>query len=153
MVAFATAGIAVLAGVYFPLSVLPEWLGDIARALPFSWALDLLRDCLLGGDPSVEQAPGPDRILRSRGPGIAGPVLRRGQSREAHRHSRAVLSDSEQAGTLRLMRDATGLVHDYLLMMRGAERTFAAIAESWPHAPIVTTLYSQDGTDGRFSGR
>ena len=53
LVAFATAGIAVLAGVYFPLSVLPEWLEDIARALPFSWALDLLRDCLLGGDPSV----------------------------------------------------------------------------------------------------
>ena len=28
----------------------------------------------------------------------------------------------------------TGLVHDYLLVMRGAERTFAAIADCWPSA-------------------
>ena len=53
LIAFATAGIAVLAGVYFPLSVMPEWLETIAKALPFSWALDVLRDALLGGDPSV----------------------------------------------------------------------------------------------------
>lgn len=53
LVGFSTAGIAVLAGVYFPLSVLPAWLESIARLLPFSWALDVLRDALLGGDPSV----------------------------------------------------------------------------------------------------
>jgi glycosyltransferase involved in cell wall biosynthesis len=43
-------------------------------------------------------------------------------------------------------------VHDYLLVMRGAERTFAAIAECWPQAPVYTTLYSADGTQGRFDG-
>jgi ABC-2 type transport system permease protein len=48
-----TTGIAILAGVYFPLSVLPGLLEDIAKAFPFSWALDLLRACLLGGDPSI----------------------------------------------------------------------------------------------------
>ena len=53
LVAFATVGIAVLAGVYFPLSLLPGWLEAIARALPFSWALDVLRAALLGGDPSL----------------------------------------------------------------------------------------------------
>ncbi len=37
-----------------------------------------------------------------------------------------------------------GLVHDYLLVMRGAERTFAAIADCWPQAPIHTTLYDAD---------
>src|SRR5205085_12683193 len=29
-------------------------------------------------------------------------------------------------------RDRVVLVHDYLLVMRGAERTFAAIADCWP---------------------
>jgi glycosyltransferase involved in cell wall biosynthesis len=45
------------------------------------------------------------------------------------------------------------LAHDYLLVMRGAERTFAAIAELYPQAPIFTLLYDADGTDDRFSGR
>jgi glycosyltransferase involved in cell wall biosynthesis len=45
------------------------------------------------------------------------------------------------------------LVHDYLLVMRGAERTFAAIADRWPDAPIHTTLFDGEGTCGRFDGR
>ena len=45
------------------------------------------------------------------------------------------------------------LVHDYLLVMRGAERTFAAMAELWPLAPIFTLLYDEEGTQGRFAGR
>ena len=45
------------------------------------------------------------------------------------------------------------LVHDYLLVLRGAERTFAAMADVWPEAPIVTLLYDEEGTDGRFAGR
>ena len=53
LVSLTTTGIAILAGVYFPLSVLPDLLEAIARALPFSWALDLLRASLLGGDPAV----------------------------------------------------------------------------------------------------
>ncbi len=44
------------------------------------------------------------------------------------------------------------LVHDYLLVMRGAERTFAAIAECWTDAPIYTLLYDPAGTNGRFAG-
>ena len=47
----------------------------------------------------------------------------------------------------------TGLVHDYLLVMRGAERTFAAMAACWPDAPVYTLLYDRDGTDGEFDGR
>ncbi|GAC1654532.1 MAG: glycosyltransferase family 4 protein [Gemmatimonadaceae bacterium] len=43
-----------------------------------------------------------------------------------------------------------GLVHDYLLVMRGAERTFAAMAEHWPDAPIHTLLYDDAGTQGAF---
>ncbi|CAA9476340.1 MAG: Glycosyltransferase [uncultured Solirubrobacteraceae bacterium] len=46
-----------------------------------------------------------------------------------------------------------GLVHDYLLVMRGAERTFAALAACWPDAPIHTLLYDPVGTNGRFVGR
>jgi glycosyltransferase involved in cell wall biosynthesis len=46
-----------------------------------------------------------------------------------------------------------GLVHDYLLVMRGAERTFHAMAECWPAAPISTALYSEAGTEERFARR
>jgi glycosyltransferase involved in cell wall biosynthesis len=42
------------------------------------------------------------------------------------------------------------LVHDYLLVLRGAERTFGAIADVWPSAPIYTLLYDREGTEGRF---
>ena len=48
---------------------------------------------------------------------------------------------------------SVALVHDYLLVRRGAERTFEAIAECWPRAPIYTLLYDEDGTEGRFAGR
>lgn len=34
-----------------------------------------------------------------------------------------------------------GLVHDYLLVRRGGERTFLAMTECWPDAPISTLLY------------
>jgi glycosyltransferase involved in cell wall biosynthesis len=44
-------------------------------------------------------------------------------------------------------------VHDYLLVMRGAERTFAAISDLYPQAPICTLLYDERGTRGRFAGR
>lgn len=44
------------------------------------------------------------------------------------------------------------LVHDYLLVMRGAERSFAAMAELYPQAPVFTLLYDEQGTDGRFAG-
>src|SRR5205814_4475163 len=45
------------------------------------------------------------------------------------------------------------LVHDYLLVLRGAERTFAAVTDCWPEAPLYTLLYDEAGTQGRFAGR
>ena len=45
------------------------------------------------------------------------------------------------------------LAHDYLLVMRGAERTFAAIVGLYSDAPIFTLLYDEAGTNGRFAGR
>jgi glycosyltransferase involved in cell wall biosynthesis len=45
------------------------------------------------------------------------------------------------------------LVHDYLLVMRGAERTFAAIADCFLSSPIYTLLYDEVGTERRFAGR
>jgi glycosyltransferase involved in cell wall biosynthesis len=45
------------------------------------------------------------------------------------------------------------LVHDYLLVMRGAERVFATMADIYVHAPIFTLLYDEHGTRGRFAGR
>ncbi len=44
------------------------------------------------------------------------------------------------------------LAHDYLLVMRGAERTFASMADLYPQAPIFTLLYDEEGTQGRFAG-
>jgi glycosyltransferase involved in cell wall biosynthesis len=49
--------------------------------------------------------------------------------------------------------NSVALVHDYLLVMRGAERTFAAIADCFPDAPIYTLLYDRDATDDRFAER
>jgi glycosyltransferase involved in cell wall biosynthesis len=48
---------------------------------------------------------------------------------------------------------SVALVHDYLLVMRGAERTFTAMADTWPEAPIYTLLYDEAGTGGVFHGR
>jgi glycosyltransferase involved in cell wall biosynthesis len=45
------------------------------------------------------------------------------------------------------------LAHDYLLVMRGAERTFAAITELYARAPIFTLLYDESRTGERFAGR
>ena len=52
------AGIALLAGVYFPLSVLPDPIEWVARALPITWGLDVLRASLLGGDVDPAQLAG-----------------------------------------------------------------------------------------------
>jgi glycosyltransferase involved in cell wall biosynthesis len=49
--------------------------------------------------------------------------------------------------------DQMVLVHDYLLVMRGAERTFEAIAASYPRATIATLLYDPVGTEGHFRHR
>jgi glycosyltransferase involved in cell wall biosynthesis len=48
---------------------------------------------------------------------------------------------------------SVGLVHDYLLVLRGAERTFAQIAACWPGAPIYTLLYDEEATRAGFAGR
>lgn len=48
---------------------------------------------------------------------------------------------------------SVALVHDYLLVMRGAERTFAEIAACWPEAPIYTLLYNPQAVLRRFDHR
>ena len=55
LVGLATSGLAVLGGVYFPLSVLPDPIRLIAELLPFAWALDVLRSALLQGDIDWER--------------------------------------------------------------------------------------------------
>jgi glycosyltransferase involved in cell wall biosynthesis len=45
------------------------------------------------------------------------------------------------------------LAHDYLLVLRGAERTFAAMAEAFPEAPVHTLLYDRAATGQHFDGR
>ena len=48
--------------------------------------------------------------------------------------------------------EEVALVHDYLLVMRGAERTFRAMAECWPGAPIATLLYDEEAVGADFVG-
>jgi glycosyltransferase involved in cell wall biosynthesis len=45
------------------------------------------------------------------------------------------------------------LVHDFLLDLRGAERVFAAICDTWPEADVYTAVYDERGTEGRFADR
>src|SRR5829696_1205490 len=45
------------------------------------------------------------------------------------------------------------LVHDFLLDLRGAERVFAAICDTWPEADVFTAVYDERGTEGRFAAR
>jgi glycosyltransferase involved in cell wall biosynthesis len=44
------------------------------------------------------------------------------------------------------------LAHDYLLVMRGAERVFAAISDMFAQAPIATLLYDRQALGWRFQG-
>jgi glycosyltransferase involved in cell wall biosynthesis len=48
---------------------------------------------------------------------------------------------------------SVALAHDYLLTMRGAERTFAEMAACWPTAPIYTLLYDEEAMRDGFAGR
>jgi glycosyltransferase involved in cell wall biosynthesis len=45
------------------------------------------------------------------------------------------------------------LVHDFLLDLRGAERVFAAMCDTWPDADVFTAVYDEAGTEGRFAAR
>ena len=54
----ALTALALLGGVYFPVDVLPAGLEAIAEASPFTWALDVLRASLLGGDVDPAQLAG-----------------------------------------------------------------------------------------------
>ena len=40
-----------------------------------------------------------------------------------------------------------GLVHDFLLDLRGPERVFAQLCAIWPQADIFTAVYDEDGTE------
>jgi glycosyltransferase involved in cell wall biosynthesis len=57
------------------------------------------------------------------------------------------------AGGLSTAQRRVALVHDYLLVMRGAERTFREMAAVWPEAPVHTLLYDEAGTHGAFADR
>jgi glycosyltransferase involved in cell wall biosynthesis len=51
------------------------------------------------------------------------------------------------------MAPRVALVHDFLLDLRGAERVFAAICDTWPEADVFTAIYDEAGTEGRFAHR
>jgi glycosyltransferase involved in cell wall biosynthesis len=78
--------------------------------------------------------------LPATAPGAGGLARSHAGTTRGHR-----LASSPLAGQITL-------AHDYLLVMRGAERTFAAIADLYADAPIFTLLHDDQGTDGRFAG-
>jgi ABC-2 type transport system permease protein len=50
--AMAIVGTSLLCGVYYPRSVLPDWLQAVGSVIPITWALDLIRGCLINGEVS-----------------------------------------------------------------------------------------------------
>jgi len=64
----------------------------------------------------------------------------------------AIVGRSSGPGARGIEDGELALVHDYLLVLRGAERTFAAMADIWPGAPVYTLLYDREGTEDRFAG-
>src|SRR4029453_18361699 len=61
------------------------------------------------------------------------------------------MGDGTSNGAERRRRVA--LVHDFLLDLRGAERVFLAMCETWPDADVFTAVYDPKGTEGRFEHR
>jgi ABC-2 type transport system permease protein len=49
---FVIAGITLLAGVYFPVALLPDWISWLSEVQPFTPAVELLRH-LISGTPSL----------------------------------------------------------------------------------------------------
>jgi glycosyltransferase involved in cell wall biosynthesis len=45
------------------------------------------------------------------------------------------------------------LVHDFLVDVRGAERVFLALCDTFPEADLFTAVYDERGTERRFAGR
>lgn len=45
------------------------------------------------------------------------------------------------------------LAHDYLLVRRGAERSFLELAALWPEAPVLTLLYDEQAMGDDLHGR
>jgi glycosyltransferase involved in cell wall biosynthesis len=56
------------------------------------------------------------------------------------------------SGSARGAAPSTVLAHDYLLVMRGAERVFAQMAHMYPRAPVYTLLYDENATGSEFAG-
>jgi ABC-2 type transport system permease protein len=50
--------LALLGGVYFPIEVMPQPIEAIAKAVPFTWGLDVVRASLLDGDVEPGQLAG-----------------------------------------------------------------------------------------------
>jgi glycosyltransferase involved in cell wall biosynthesis len=71
-------------------------------------------------------------------------------------HTQRVWLPDRKMSTATLSNDidsSIALVHDYLLVLRGAERSFAAMADLYPGAPLYTLLYDEVGTCKRFANR
>jgi ABC-2 type transport system permease protein len=58
LLGFVVTALALLGGVYFPIEVMPDPIEGVAKALPFTWGLDVTRASLLGGDVDPTQLAG-----------------------------------------------------------------------------------------------
>jgi glycosyltransferase involved in cell wall biosynthesis len=106
-----------------------------------------------GSDRDGGQAatPRPGRIAAPRlvAPGCAGPWAARG-------YSLALASSFPTPSfptPMQTRAPKIALVHDFLLDLRGGERTFLQLCEMWPTADLFTAVYDEQGTEGRFARR
>jgi ABC-2 type transport system permease protein len=56
LIGLGTVVVGLLSGVYFPLTLLPDWLDGIANMNPVAQAINGMRDALLGGAGFVDIA-------------------------------------------------------------------------------------------------
>lgn len=89
-------------------------------------------------------APGMPRSQTLPGPPSANPLIDRAPTPAYRQDVSRSPADEFKASDV-------ALVHDYLLVMRGAERTFASIADMWPSAPVYTLVYDAVATEQRFA--
>jgi ABC-2 type transport system permease protein len=51
------AGLSIVGGLYFPVTLLPHWLQTTSKLQPFTAATEVLRQLLVGGSPSASTGP------------------------------------------------------------------------------------------------
>jgi len=101
-----TSGLALLGGVYYPVSVLPQPLEAVAQVIPFTWGAEVVRGWAVRTRAANRAADRAGRGRRRRAPRLAAVVRLGGRAGETRRDARTVLR-GRSTTVLRPMPNAT----------------------------------------------